>query len=275
MSGEPGSGVGRWAAVLRGRVLPRLGRGARRLSRSWTALVTLVLVVGLVVVAYRAGTRTAPVDYTVGNVPRVGPVDGQQVDAYRSDASGELGGLPAGTAVWALVGLAEYQRPAALPTLLSGYSVSRVVARVPLPDVQTQLVTLVVDRLAVDVPAGMQRTAAAKEQEASTAESAAASADDAELARVHTAGAALERREAAAYRELCACVYAAVVRATPEQLRALAERPGIRVVDPAPEVSRLDRATFVPLLPEQSGTVGPPSDTAVGPSATPSPSAAG
>ena len=261
-------------SALRDRVLPRLGRGARRLSRSWTALVTLVLVVGLVVVAYRAGTRTAPVDDTVGNVPRVGPADGQRVDAYRTASTGELAALPAGTPVWALIGFADYQRPDALPALFTGYPVSRVVARVPLPGVQTQLVTLVVDRLAVDVRAGMYRLASAKEQAAAEAASAAASAGTADLAEVYTAGADVQRREAAAYRQLCACVHAAVVRATPEQLRTLARRPGIRVVDPAPEVTRLDRATFVPLLPEQSGTVGPPSDNSAGPSTTPSPSAA-
>ncbi|MFG1923765.1 hypothetical protein [Cryptosporangium sp. NPDC048952] len=256
-------------------VLARLGRGARRLSRSWTALVTLVLVVALVVVAYRAGTRTAPVDDTVGNVPRVGPADGQQVDAYRSAASAELAGLSAGAPVWALVGLADYQRPDALPALFDGYPVNRVVARVPLPGVQTQLVTLVVDRLAVDVPAGMNRVASEKERAAADATSAAKSAATADLATVYTSAADLQRREAAAYRQLCACVYAAVVRATPDRLRALAQRPGIRVVDAAPEVTRLDRAAFAPLLPEQSGTVGPPSDNSAGPSTTPSPTAAG
>jgi hypothetical protein len=265
-------------SVLRERILPRLGRGARRLSRSWTALVTLLLVLGVIVVAYRAGTRTAPVDDTVGNVPRVGPVDGQPVAAYLTGSARELSGLPAERPVWALVGFASYQRPAGLGPLLTGYPVSRVVARVPLAGVQTQLVTLVVDRVAVDVPAGMHRVATAKEQAAAIAASDAASAtasrEDA-LAGVYASEAAVERREAAAYRQLCACVYAAVVRATPARLRALAVRPGVRVVDPAPEVSRLDRATFVPLLPEQSGTVGPPSDTVPGPTATPSPSAAG
>jgi len=262
-------------SALRERVLSRLGRGARRLSRSWTALVTLMLVLALVVVAYRAGTRTAPVDDTVGNVPRIGPVDGQRVDAYRAQVSDELAALPAGTPVWALVGLADYRRPDALPALFAGLPVSRVVARVPLPDVQTQLVTLVVDRLAVDVPTGMYRVASQKEKAAAAAVTAAESAGSGDLAAVYIADAAVERREAAAYRQLCACVYAAVVRATPEQLATLARRDGVRVIDPAPEVERLDRATFVPLLPEQSGTVGPPSDTAAGPSATPSPSVAG
>ncbi|WP_051571244.1 hypothetical protein [Cryptosporangium arvum] len=256
-------------------VLLRLRRGALRLSRSWTALITFVLVAALVVAAYRAGTRTAPFDDTVGNVPRVGPADGQVVDAYRSAASAELAALPAGKPVWALVGLAAYQRPDALPALLDGYTVNRVVARVPLPGVQTQLVTLVVDRLAVDVPAGMNRTASDKERAAADAATAAKSAATPDLTAVYTAAADVQRREAAAYRQLCACVYAAVVRAAPDRLRALAQRPGIRVIDPAPEVTRLDRATFVPLLPEQSGTVGPPSDNSAGPSTTPSPTAAG
>ncbi|TQS41686.1 hypothetical protein [Cryptosporangium phraense] len=256
------------------KVLRRLALGARRLSRSWTAMVTLLLVVGLVVVAYRAGTRSAPVDDTVSNVPRVGPADGQPVDAYRAAASHELDGSR-NQPTWALVSLTGYQRPAALASLLTGVDVSRVVARVPLPDVQTQLVTLVVDRLTVDVPTGMRRTATAKERAATTAASSAASAGTSELKQVYAQEAAVQRREAAAYRSLCACVYGAVVRGTPAQLRTLAQRPGIRVVDPAPEVTRLDRATFVPLLPEQSGTVGPPSDTAAGPSATPSRSAVG
>ncbi|MFI5957148.1 hypothetical protein [Cryptosporangium sp. NPDC051539] len=255
--------------------LRRLARGARRLSRSWTALVTVLLAVGLVVVAYRAGTRSTPVDDTVSDVPRVGPAEGQQADAYRAAASRELDAAPAGRPVWALVSLTAYQRPAALDALFATTSVTRVIARVPLPDVQTQLVTLVVDRLAVDVATGMRRTATAKEQAAATAASSAASAGTDELKQVYAADAAVERREAAAYRSLCACVYGAVIRATPEQLRELAQRAGIRVVDPAPEVTRLDRATFVPLRPEQSGTVGPPSDTAAGPSATPSRSAAG
>lgn len=260
---------------MSGRVLHRLGRGARRLSRSWTASITLVLVIGLVVVAGRAGTRTAPVDDTVGNVPRIGPTDGAQVGAYLSASSAELAALPAGTPVWALVGLSGYQRPDALPALLTGYSVRRVVTRVPLPGVQTQLVTLVVDRLAVDVPAGMSRIAAEKEGAAESAGSAARTAGSADLAEVYTSIADVQRREATAYRQLCACVYAAVVRASPAQLRTLAQRPGVRVVDPAPEVTRLDRATFVPLLPEQSGTVGPPSDNSAGPSTTPSPTAVG
>jgi hypothetical protein len=61
--------------------------------------------------------------------------------------------------------------------------------------------------------------------------------------------------EAAAYRSGCACVFAAVVRGAPAALQLVATRPGVRAVDPAPEVQRLDRAEFRPPLPEQDGTV--------------------
>jgi hypothetical protein len=66
----------------------------------------------------------------------------------------------------------------------------------------------------------------------------------------HTAG-----LEAAAYRSGCACVFAAVVRAAPHALQQVADRPGVRAVDPAPEVRSLDRTEFRPPLPEQDGTV--------------------
>ncbi|MBM0239561.1 hypothetical protein JNW88_24810, partial [Micromonospora sp. ATA32] len=37
----------------------------------------------------------------------------------------------------------------------------------------------------------------------------------------------------------------------PAVLRRVAARAGVRAVDPAPEVRRLDRAVFTPPLPEQ------------------------
>jgi hypothetical protein len=243
----------------------RLARGGRRLFgryalrrlSSWPVIAALVCLALIAALGYRAAHRETPVDDTVGDVPRVGPVDGERVDAYLRRSRSELAGLVAGRPVWALVEFAGYQRPAGLTPLLVGYPVGRVLARVPLPGVQTQLVTLVVNTLSTDVPAGMRRVATAKEQAA--ANLAGTTGGSSEVASVD---AAVERREAAAYRQLCACLYAAVVRADPAGLRTLAGRAGVRVVDPAPEVSRLDRATFVPLLPEQREIVGPPGDTA-------------
>jgi hypothetical protein len=261
-------------------VRARLARGAGRLFNpaalrrlaGWPAVATVVCVALIVVVAYRS-QQHAPADDSVGNVPRVGPVDGQQADAYLNQSRSQLAALPVGRTVWALVGFTGYQRPEGITSLLAGYQVDRVLARVPLPDVQTQLVTLVVNTLSSDVPTDMRRVATAKEKAATDAESqAAAAGTSAELARVDASDAVVERREAAAYRTLCACLYAAVLRADQAQLRVLSGRPGVRVVDPAPEVTRLDRATFVPLLPEQTEIVGPPGDTAVA-SPTPSSSA--
>jgi hypothetical protein len=44
------------------------------------------------------------------------------------------------------------------------------------------------------------------------------------------------------------------------RLAELTGRAGIRVVDPAPEIRRLDRTVFLPLLPEQATVVAPPPD---------------
>jgi hypothetical protein len=67
----------------------------------------------------------------------------------------------------------------------------------------------------------------------------------------------IERVPAAGYRELCACVYAAVVRAKPAALDVVAARPEVRIVDPAPEVRRLDATVFLPPLPEQTDRKDP------------------
>jgi hypothetical protein len=93
---------------------------------------------------------------------------------------------------------------------------------------------------------------------------------DGELRSVYENGAQVASAEALAYRSLCSCVYAAVVRATPAALDRIAKRPEVRSVEPAPEVRRLDRAVFLPPLPEQRDVVRPPaSSTSVSPSASP------
>jgi hypothetical protein len=77
---------------------------------------------------------------------------------------------------------------------------------------------------------------------------------------VYASGAEVATAEAAAYRRHCSCVYAAVVHAAPAALRALADRPEVRVVDPAPEIRRLDRTVFLPPLPDQVTRAEPPAD---------------
>jgi hypothetical protein len=136
-------------------------------------------------------------------------------------------------------------------------AVAQVLVRVPLPDAHTQVVRLPVYRLPADALSGMHSMAVQRDQERAEylqlSRKLSGGQDRARRAyeaAAHTAGA-----EAAAYRSGCACVLAAVVRGTPAALQQVAARSGIRVVDPAPEVQRLDRAEFRPPRPEQDGTV--------------------
>lgn len=225
---------------------------------TWVALAC-ALVVLVVAVAQR---RDRPVsDRTVGEVTRVGVTDGASIPAYLRAAGDELARLDAPDG-YALVSFDGYLTPARAAAALDGTRVSAVVARVPLPGRQTEIVRIAALRLPQDVVAGMAGVATRKDREAAVYRSRAAAATaDPELRRVYDSGAEVAAREAEAYRTGCACVYAAVVSAAPDALRALTGRPGVRVVDPAPEVRRLDRTVFTPPLPEQRDVVRPPADT--------------
>ena len=124
---------------------------------------------------------------------------------------------------------------------------------------QTQIVRIPAQRIPEDVVAGMELFAERKDREAPTTRTQrrVGTLDQVELRRVYETVAAAALAEATAYRSQCSCVYAAVVRAAPAALGELAARPGVRAVDPAPEVQRLDRAVFRPPLPEQLGSVTP------------------
>ncbi|MGY0002766.1 hypothetical protein [Micromonospora sp. I033] len=241
-------------------------RRPRSGALTWLALAC-ALVVLVVAVAQR---RDEPVgDRTVGEVTRVGVADGDAIPAYLGATAAELARSDAPGA-YALVSFDAYLTPAQVATALGGAPVSAVVARVPVPGRQTEIVRIAALRLPDDVVAGMAEVAVRKDREAADyrARSAAPAATaDPGLRRVYDTGAALAAREAASYRAACACVYAAVVRDAPDALRALAARPGVRAVDPAPEVTRLDRAVFTPPLPEQRDVARPPADTGLAPTA--------
>ncbi|OKI75135.1 hypothetical protein [Micromonospora sp. CB01531] len=251
---------------------PRRGP-ARSSLLTWIALACALAVL----VAAVWDRRREPVgDRTVGEVTRVGVAEGDAIPAYLRAASAELAALgppDPGPGDYALVSFAAYLTPAQLATALGATPVSAVVARVPLAGRQTEIVRIAALRLPDDVVAGMAEVAARKDREAADyrARAAAPTASaDPELRRVYDTGAAVSAEEAAGYRSGCACVYAAVVRDGPSALRALATRPGVRVVDPAPEVRRLDRTVFTPPLPEQRDVARPPVDTGL---AAPTPGA--
>lgn len=234
---------------------------------AWVALAS----VGAVLLTAVWATGRPPVggDRTVGEVTRVGVSEGDSIPGYLRSAGDELAALPdpapSGGSTWALVSLTEYLPPAGLAPVLGDVGVSAVFGRVPLPGRQTEIVRIPALRVPDDVLAGMAGLAARKDREAAdyrarSAELTGGDPQERELRQWYDSGAQVAAAEAAAYRAGCSCVYAAVVRAEPDALRTVATRPGVRAVDPAPEVDRLDRTVFTPPLPEQRDQVRPPAD---------------
>ncbi|MEU7801234.1 hypothetical protein AB0J14_11885 [Micromonospora arborensis] len=251
------------------RAVARLGdRSARSGVLTWAAVLSAAAVLGTAVWAV---DETPVGDRTVGEVTRVGVSDGDSVPGYLRSAAADLAALPASApaaedGTYALVTLDAYLPPQRLATVLGDVPVSTVFGRVPLPGRQTEIVKIPALRVPDDVVAGMDQVAARKDTEAADYRARAAAVDGAgvgerELRARYATGADVAAAEAAAYRTGCACVYAAVVRATPVVLRGVAARPDVRAVDPAPEVYRLDRTVFTPPLPEQHDVVRPPADT--------------
>lgn len=234
-----------------------------------------VLSVVAVLLAAAWSTRTKPAaDPTVGRVVTVGVVDGESIPAYLTATAEELARLaaaspgPTPTPTYALVSLTGYVPPDGLAPVFDGVTVAEVLARAPLTGMQTEIVRIPVFRVPADVRTGMAKVAERKAAEAADYERRAGqvTGDGEEQRRMRTvylAGARRAAAEAAAYRDRCACVYAAVVRATPDALTRIASRPGVRAVDPAPDLIRLDRAVFRPPLPEQHDVVRPVPDDAV------------
>ncbi|HEX6969399.1 MAG TPA: hypothetical protein VF174_11410 [Micromonosporaceae bacterium] len=236
--------------------------GGSRRTLLWSALA---LVGALAAVAVLRDEAPPAPDPTLGAVVRVGVAEGESIPDYLRDSRAELAALSAtgdttGVETYALVSFVAYLSPDRLASVLAEVPVAEVVARVPLPGVQTEIVRIPAMRLPDDVVAGLMRVAERKEREARDYRERAVAAEDARHRRLFQDNAGVAAGEAAAYRSSCACVYAAVVRAAPPVLARLAEAPEVRTVDPAPAVRRLDRTVLLPPLPEQEDVVRPPRD---------------
>ena len=239
--------------------------------------VAVASVAALLLGVLWAAQRDAPPAGNSDDLVLVGVVQGQSIPGYLSSAGRELAALtdpsaPAAGDTWALVSLDTYVPPERLPGLLAGAAVAQVYARVPLAGAHTQVVRIPAYRLPGDVTAGMLDAALQRDREqAQYLELSRRLQGDGisvERARwAYSAAAATAAAEAAAYRSGCACAFAAVVHAAPAGLQAIADRPGVRAVDPAPEIRSLDRTEFCPPLPEQSGTV--PDDATQSPKPVP------
>ncbi|MCW6008594.1 hypothetical protein K1W54_29220 [Micromonospora sp. CPCC 205371] len=261
---------------LDSRLLPPLAAALTRLAhgrvrmRVLTATALLSVSAVLLTAVWTAGRGEAPGDVTVGDVVRVGVTDGESIPQYVRSSRSELATLAEDRETYALVTLSAYLAPERLKPILGGISVSQVFGRVPLPDTQTQIVRIPALRVPDDVTAGMAVVADRKDAEATeyrqmSRQLTGDSPRERELRQVYDSGADVASAEAEAYRDGCSCVYAAVVRATPPALDRVFERPEVRAVDAAPEVRRLDRAVFLPPLPEQRDIVHPPAETVLPP----------
>ncbi|BCJ51037.1 hypothetical protein Asp14428_25120 [Actinoplanes sp. NBRC 14428] len=256
------------------RGLSRSGAGQFRL-RLLTGL-TLVVVLAMLVTVVLLNDRGPDGEDATGDVVRVGVVEGQSVSGYLRSSQSELAALlpspgsPVAGPTWALVSLAGYYPPGKLPAVLDGAAIAQVYVRAaPLANVRTPVLKLPVYRMPEDVVTGMQNAAVAREQERAdylklAGELAGDGPEELRLRAAYESAAQTAAAEAAAFRAQCACVFAAVVRAEPAALAQLAGRAEVRVVDPAPEVRRLDRTEFRPVLPEQTTTV-PDDDTSGSP----------
>ncbi|MGB9282085.1 MAG: hypothetical protein WCB57_18715 [Pseudonocardiaceae bacterium] len=208
----------------------------------WAVLAVLFVVFGVTVVV--AGQRGEPVH---SGVQRLGPEAGEPVAQYLRRAGASL---PTGNSgpVWALVQLDRYLTPAPAAELVRGVRLSRVIFRVPLPRVQTALITR-------DLP-GQRPVTELSEAMHSAAQDRVAASREVPTGRP----AAVAAAEATQLRSGCACVLALLVYGDGDALRIVAARPGVRAVHAALPDTPLQDLAISPLLPEQLDAAGPVPD---------------
>lgn len=209
----------------------------------WAVLAALFVVLGIAVVV--AGQPGQPLP--VAGVQRLGPEAGEPVADYLRRAGASLPVVES-ESVWALVQLDGYLKPGPAAELTAGVRLSRVVLRVPLPRVQTALITR-------DLP-GQRPVAELTEVLRSAAQDRAAVASRVPGSRP----AAVAAAEAARLRGGCACVVALLVFGDGEALQAVASRPGVRAVHVAAPGTPVQDLAISPLLPEQVLRAGPVPD---------------
>ncbi|MFN2495628.1 MAG: hypothetical protein ABR608_06950 [Pseudonocardiaceae bacterium] len=210
----------------------------------WAVLAVLVAVLGVAVVV--AGRPGEPLPVT--GVQRLGPEAGEPVADYLRRAGASLPATDSGS-VWALVQLEGYLKLGRAAELAQGVRLSRVVLRVPLPRVQTALITrdLPGQRPVAELTealrsAARDRTAVATREVPGSRPAAIAAA---EATRLHVG---------------CACVLALLVFGDGEALHAVAARPGVRAVHAALPDTPIQDVAISPLLPEQVDAAGPVPD---------------
>jgi hypothetical protein len=194
--------------------------------------------------------------------PTLGPVPGDSVEQYRRQAEASL--TAAGQAQEprvALVSFASYRTPTDAVAMLRGFTVQRVYLRAAKAGPEAaQLPVNVETDLPADLGMAYARIAQERLREHKSFKTLAASVtvatkSDREFKQQYLTFATTTGVEAREYNNRCACVYAAVVSATPALLRSLRARPQVRAVEVAGAGLRLSRVRVLPLLPDVTGVV--------------------
>ncbi len=197
--------------------MTRLGNGPGQTPLlGWVAMLSCTAVLATAVLA--TGGPPVP-DRTVGEVTRVGVVEGDSIPRYEATAAADLAALAGslGDGTYALVSLSEYLTPERLAAVVGDVGIAVVFGRVPLPQRQTEIVRIPAQRVPEDVTAGMIKLAERKEREAADYRARATALggggpEERELRGLYLSGAQVAAAEAAAFRAGCACLYALVAR---------------------------------------------------------------
>lgn len=284
-------------AGLDRRYVPALARALRRplvqrrpfrllaeLPQLGFVAIGLLLCVALAVVGQRLGDRPdaaasaanpgglpAGAAPTGGGSPAVGPTPGTDLAAYLPGRQQELlarAGDGPDDAATAVVSLAAYARPGELAGLLGeGVTLRGVFVHVAVQEAGVVTPTPA-GLLSLDPGAspadGLARLAEDLERQATDNQRQADSITQIfnpatqEQKDLFLREARVQRLEARTLREGGPCLYGAVLTATAGRLAALSVRPGVRLVDPAPEGLDPGRVRARALLPEDRDTVSAP-----------------
>ena len=192
----------------------------------------------------------------------LGPAVGDEVLAYQATATRSLAEArrDEGSRL-ALVSLRSYLTPGQVKELFTGYNVQRVYLRsrsggkdaAQLPVNVTGDLGKALVKAYADAAHG--RAVAQGSYQGYVNTLTVVTKEDQSFKDLYASFAASTGREAHDYRSSCACVYAAVVSATPQRLAELTARASVRAVQVAGKGLALQAIEVLPLLPEVTGIV--------------------
>jgi hypothetical protein len=190
----------------------------------------------------------------------LGPAVGDSVSTYLNEAARNLAAVTANSPDdqrVTLVSLGAYYRPAQVASILSGYVVREVYIRDPGAGKDAgQFPLEIKGALLSDLAKAYARTAAAQADSRGKYQMLADTTVEGDPYKPFYEGyARTAAKQAKDYAGGCACVFSALVVATPTQLTSLRARPGIRSLEVAAKGLDLRDLQVMPLLPEVKGIV--------------------